>query len=130
MINRIVYTSFLLGASFASTEAQVSTPPNIVLILCDDMGFSDLGCYGSEIQTPNIDRLAENGVCFSLFKNTGRSCPSRAALLTGHYQHEAGMGWMTAVDEHRPRIQRTNYKKHPHHCRGDESEWLQHIYER
>ena len=59
MINRIVYTSFLLGASFASTEAQVSTPPNIVLILCDDMGFSDLGCYGSEIQTPNIDRLAE-----------------------------------------------------------------------
>ena len=51
MINRIVYTSFLLGASFASTEAQVSTPPNIVLILCDDMGFSDLGCYGSEIQT-------------------------------------------------------------------------------
>ncbi len=102
MINRIVYTSFLLGASFASTEAQVSTPPNIVLILCDDMGFSDLGCYGSEIQTPNIDRLAENGVRFSLFKNTGRSCPSRAALLTGHYQHEAGMGWMTAVDEHRP----------------------------
>ena len=98
MINRIVYTSFLLGASFASTEAQVSTPPNIVLILCDDMGFSDLGCYGSEIQTPNIDRLAENGVRFSLFKNTGRSCPSRAALLTGHYQHEAGMGWMTAVD--------------------------------
>ena len=97
MINRIVYTSFLLGASFASTEAQVSTPPNIVLILCDDMGFSDLGCYGSEIQTPNIDRLAENGVRFSLFKNTGRSCPSRAALLTGHYQHEAGMGWMTAV---------------------------------
>ena len=71
MINRIVYTSFLLGASFASTEAQVSTPPNIVLILCDDMGFSDLGCYGSEIQTPNIDRLAENGVRFSLFKNTG-----------------------------------------------------------
>ena len=70
MINRIVYTSFLLGASFASTEAQVSTPPNIVLILCDDMGFSDLGCYGSEIQTPNIDRLAENGVRFSLFKNT------------------------------------------------------------
>ena len=58
MINRIVYTSFLLGASFASTEAQVSTPPNIVLILCDDMGFSDLGCYGSEIQTPNIDPVS------------------------------------------------------------------------
>ena len=54
MINRIVYTSFLLGASFASTDAQVNTPPNIVLILCDDMGFSDLGCYGSEIQTTKI----------------------------------------------------------------------------
>ena len=51
--------------------------PNIVLILCDDMGFSDLGCYGSEISTPNIDRLAQEGVRFSQFKNTGRSCPSR-----------------------------------------------------
>lgn len=76
--------------------------PNIVLILCDDMGFSDLGCYGSEISTPNIDRLAQEGVRFSQFKNTGRSCPSRAALLTGRYQHEAGMGWMAEVDEHRP----------------------------
>ena len=63
MINRIVYTSFLLGASFASTDAQVNTPPNIVLILCDDMGFSDLGCYGSEIQTPNIDRLGYASAC-------------------------------------------------------------------
>ena len=101
-MNRVLYTSFLLGAGLTCIKAQTNTPPNIVLILCDDMGFSDLGCYGSEIQTPNIDSLAENGVRFSLFKNTGRSCPSRAALLTGHYQHEAGMGWMTAVDEHRP----------------------------
>ena len=62
MINRIVYTSFLLGASFASTDAQVNTPPNIVLILCDDMGFSDLGCYGSEIQTPNIQEEAAPAV--------------------------------------------------------------------
>lgn len=69
--------------------------------MCDDMGFSDLGCYGSEISTPNIDRLAEEGVRFTQFKNTGRSCPSRASLLTGCYQHHAGMGWMTAVDEHR-----------------------------
>lgn len=76
--------------------------PNIVLILCDDMGFSDLSCYGGEVRTPNIDFLAANGVRFSQFKNTGRSCPSRAALITGRYQHEAGMGWMTAVDEHRP----------------------------
>lgn len=76
--------------------------PNIVLILCDDMGFSDVGCYGGEIKTPNIDRLGMNGIRFSHFKNTGRSCPSRAALLTGRYQHEVGMGWMAEVDEHRP----------------------------
>lgn len=87
-MNRIVYTSFLLGASFASTEAQVSTPPNIVLILCDDMGFSDLGCYGSEIQTPNIDRLAENGVRFSLFK-IQEEAAQPCCFATGHYQHEA-----------------------------------------
>ena len=82
--------------------SSAATPPNIILIMCDDMGYSDLACYGGEIHTPNINYLAENGVRFSQFKNTGRSCPSRAALLTGHYQHEAGMGWMTAVDEHRP----------------------------
>ena len=76
--------------------------PNIVVILCDDMGFSDLSCYGGEVHTPNIDYLAANGIRFSQFKNTGRSCPSRAALLTGRYQHGVGMGWMTAVDEHRP----------------------------
>ena len=70
--------------------------------MCDDMGFSDLSCYGGEVHTPHIDFLAENGIRFSQFKNTGRSCPSRAALLTGRYQHEVGMGWMTAVDEHRP----------------------------
>lgn len=66
------------------------------------MGFSDLGCYGGEIETPCIDSLAYEGVRFSQFKNTGRSCPTRASLLTGRYQHEVGMGWMTAVDEHRP----------------------------
>lgn len=76
--------------------------PNIILIMCDDMGFSDLSCYGGEVHTPHIDFLAENGIRFSQFKNTGRSCPSRAALLTGRSQHEVGMGWMTAVDEHRP----------------------------
>lgn len=87
MINRIVYTSFLLGASFASTEAQVSTPPNIVLILCDDMGFSDLGCYGSEIQTPNIDRLAENGVRFSLFKKLPQPCCFTDRALSARSRH-------------------------------------------
>ena len=78
-MNRVLYTSFLLGVGLTCIKAQTNTPPNIVLILCDDMGFSDLGCYGSEIQTPNIDSLAENGVRFSLFKNTGRSCPMPAS---------------------------------------------------
>lgn len=105
-MNKFILTSLALTASAsptlaASGQTSGTSQPNIVLILCDDMGFSDLACYGGEVHTPNIDYLAEHGVRFSQFKNTGRSCPSRAALLTGHYQHEAGMGWMTAVDEHR-----------------------------
>lgn len=83
-------------------NAVAAEKPNVVLIMCDDMGFSDLGCYGSEIRTPNIDALAEEGIRFSRFKNTGRCCPSRASLLTGRYQHSVGMGWMTVIDEHRP----------------------------
>ena len=74
--------------------AEPPTRPNIVLILADDMGFSDLGCYGSEIATPNIDRLAAEGVRFTQFYNTGRCCPTRAALLTGLYSHQAGVGLM------------------------------------
>ncbi|TWT50812.1 Arylsulfatase [Rubripirellula amarantea] len=68
--------------------------PNIIVILVDDMGFSDMR-YGSEIPTPNLDELAENGVSFSQFYNTGRCCPTRASLLTGLYSHQAGVGWMT-----------------------------------
>ncbi|RMG39368.1 MAG: arylsulfatase [Planctomycetota bacterium] len=70
--------------------------PNIVLIMSDDMGFSDIGCYGGEIDTPTLDRLAANGVRFSQFYNTGRCCPTRASLLTGLYPHQAGVGWMMA----------------------------------
>lgn len=72
-----------------------SSRPNIVLIMVDDMGFSDIGPYGSEIPTPNLDALAAGGVCFSQFYNTGRCCPTRASLLTGLYPHETGIGWMT-----------------------------------
>lgn len=68
--------------------------PNIIVILTDDMGFSDIGCYGGEIETPNLDRLASEGVRFSQFYNTARCCPSRAALLTGNYSHQAGVGHM------------------------------------
>lgn len=69
--------------------------PNLVIVLVDDMGFSDIGCFGAEIPTPHLDALAENGTKFSQFYNTGRCCPTRASLLTGLYSHQAGMGWMT-----------------------------------
>lgn len=101
-MNKLLFVPIAVCGVNQYINAQSPQSPNIVLILCDDMGFSDLGCYGSEIQTPNIDKLAQEGVRFSQFKNTGRSCPSRAALLTGRYQHEVGMGWMAEVDEHRP----------------------------
>jgi arylsulfatase A-like enzyme len=78
--------------------------PNIVIILADDLGFSDLGCYGSEISTPNIDRLAREGVRLAQFYNAGRCCPSRACLLTGLYPHQAGVGHMVA-DRHTPSYQ-------------------------
>lgn len=80
----------------AHLDAQKATRPNIVFILADDMGSSDLGCYGSEIETPNLDTLARNGLQFADFHNSPRCCPSRAALMTGMYSHQAGMGMMTS----------------------------------
>jgi arylsulfatase A-like enzyme len=68
--------------------------PNIVLIMADDMGISDIGCYGGEVQTPNLNKLARNGIRFTQFYNTSRCCPTRACLLTGLYPHQAGIGWM------------------------------------
>src|SRR5438309_283438 len=85
-----VIVSILLIAGVASAADR----PNIVVILADDMGYSDIGCYGSEIETPNIDRLATGGVRFTQFYNTARCCPTRAALLTGLYSHQAGVGHM------------------------------------
>jgi arylsulfatase len=92
---------FVLFASgfHAVAAARPSDPrPNIVVILVDDMGFSDIGCYGSEIATPNLDKLAAEGLRFTQFYNTGRCCPTRASLLTGLYAHQAGVGHMT--DDH------------------------------
>ena len=70
--------------------------PNIILILADDLGYSDLGCYGGEIHTPNLDALALNGLRMTQLYNTARCCSTRASLLTGLYPHQAGVGWMTA----------------------------------
>ena len=75
-------------------QIQKSSQPNIILIMADDMGYSDIGCYGGEIETPVLNRLAENGLRFTQFYNTAKCCPTRAALMTGLYQHQAGMGWM------------------------------------
>ncbi len=69
--------------------------PNVVLILADDLGFSDLGCYGSEIETPNLDALAAGGIRFSQFYNSARCCPTRASLMTGLHPHQTGIGHMT-----------------------------------
>src|SRR5205085_1482718 len=85
-----------LSAWLAAPAFAAAAPPrpNVVLILADDMGFSDLGCYGGEIRTPHLDRLAGEGVRFTQFYNMARCCPSRAALLTGIYPHQAGIGAM------------------------------------
>lgn len=76
--------------------------PNILVILSDDMGYSDLGCFGSEINTPNLDRLANNGVRFTQFYNTARCSPSRASLLTGLYPHQANMGHLASENYTEP----------------------------
>ncbi|HWR52924.1 MAG TPA: arylsulfatase [Bryobacteraceae bacterium] len=92
-----------LTAATAGTLAgmgKAQARPNIMLIMNDDMGFSDLGCYGSEIRTPNIDGLAKHGVRFTQFYNTARCCPTRASVLTGLYPHQTGVGHM--VDNPKP----------------------------
>jgi arylsulfatase len=91
--------SLPLGSEIPLWGAETDSPrgkPNIVFILADDMGFSDIGCYGSEIETPHLDALARGGLRFTDFHNSPRCCPSRAALLTGMYAQQAGMGMMTS----------------------------------
>jgi len=83
-----------LSSLFFATAAPGAKRPNIVVVLIDDVGFSDIGCYGSEIPTPNLDRLAAEGVRFTQFYNTARCSTTRAALITGLYPHQAGMGWL------------------------------------
>jgi arylsulfatase A-like enzyme len=100
---------FLVSASLTfgtpgAVAANAAQRPNIAVILVDDMGFSDIGCYGSEIPTPNLDKLAAGGLRFTQFYNTGRCCPTRAALLTGLYSHQAGVGHMV-TDRKQPGYQ-------------------------
>jgi arylsulfatase A-like enzyme len=99
---RITSLSFALVGLMSCSETRKVTSnvakgkrPNIILIMADDLGYSDLGSFGGEIATPNLDSLAQNGVRFSRFYNTSRCCPTRASLLTGVYNHHAGIGEMT-----------------------------------
>lgn len=88
-------TACCLLSSGGLSALTAQTPPNIILILSDDMGYSDIGCYGGVIETPVLDRLAKNGLQYMQFYNTARSCPSRASLLTGLHPHQTGIGHMT-----------------------------------
>ena len=85
----------ILGVA-CSAFVTAADRPNIIVVLVDDMGFSDVGCYGGEIDTPNIDALAADGLRFTQFYNSGRCCPTRASLMTGRHPHQVGIGHMTA----------------------------------
>ncbi|HEV3302802.1 MAG TPA: arylsulfatase [Planctomycetaceae bacterium] len=87
----LIVFALLIGPA-AVRSRPPSAAPNIVLIVADDLGFSDIGCYGAEVATPNLDQLATRGVRFTQFYNAARCSPSRAALLTGLYPHQAGVG--------------------------------------
>jgi arylsulfatase A-like enzyme len=90
IIRQIILASLFF--SMTAFSQNVEKKANILIILADDMGFSDIGCYGGEIKTPHLDNLAENGLRFTQFYNTAKCSPTRASLLTGLYQHQAGMG--------------------------------------
>ncbi|MFM8401270.1 MAG: sulfatase-like hydrolase/transferase, partial [Pirellula sp.] len=91
-IHLLFLLTILCTGRLAQSQQPVQT--NFVIILSDDMGISDLGCYGGEIETSNLDSLAKGGLRFSQFYNTARCCPTRASLLTGLYPHQAGVGHM------------------------------------
>ena len=76
--------------SIAGCTPKEEKKPNVLIIMADDLGFSDLGCYGGEIKTPNLDQLAASGLRFTQFNNCGRCWPSRASLLTGFYPQQIG----------------------------------------
>jgi len=93
----------LIAATVSAHPAlarDAAARPNIIVMMADDVGFSDVGCYGGEIETLHLDRLAAGGLRFTQFYNTARCCPTRACLLTGLYPHQTGVGWMMADRGH------------------------------
>ena len=87
--------ALIAGGLALGSTVTAQEKPNIILILADDLGFSDLGCFGGEIETPVLDHLAAQGIRMTQMYNSARSCPSRANLLTGLYPHQTGLGHMT-----------------------------------
>ncbi|MFT4735685.1 MAG: arylsulfatase A-like enzyme, partial [Arcticibacterium sp.] len=92
--NKALIASFILLLFLTSarpeSQNEIKSKPNVILILADDMGFADLGCYGSEVNTPNLDKLAAKGMRFTQMHNTSKCFPSRACLLTGLYSQKIG----------------------------------------
>ena len=97
-----LYRGISLVSLLAAFPLFAADRPNILVIVADDLGYSDLGCYGGEIATPQLDALAASGVRFTQFYNMGQCCPSRAAILTGYYPHRVGLGHMTTNDLGQP----------------------------
>ena len=91
----LALAGIVLACVAGAAPLRAADRPNVVVILADDLGYSDLGCYGGEIRTPHLDALARGGLRFTSFYNGGRCCPTRAALMTGLYPHQAGVGRMT-----------------------------------
>ncbi|MFO7979742.1 MAG: arylsulfatase [Candidatus Aminicenantes bacterium] len=114
MKRRTFIKTGLVGLSSAALLPSCSKislrRPNILLVMVDDMGFSDIGCYGGDVQTPTLDKLAAGGVRFSQFYNTARCCPTRASLLTGLHPHQAGIGHMTREYEHMSEAKKGPYQ--------------------
>ncbi|TWU30672.1 Arylsulfatase precursor [Novipirellula artificiosorum] len=102
MMKSTLTTLFLMLSVFVSSSAAAvqactfaADRPNIIVVLADDLGYSDLGCYGGEIPTPHIDALAKGGARFTQMYNSARCCPTRASLMTGLYPTQAGIGDFT-----------------------------------
>ena len=99
IIRNLMVISMVMGLlPHPASGAEAAPKPNIIIILVDDMGYADLGCYGGEIRTPNIDALAKNGTRWRSFYNCAQCCPTRASLISGLYPHRAGVGDM--IDPH------------------------------
>lgn len=95
-----IFSILYLTASLTTLGVAQQKKPNIVLILADDLGYSDLGAYGGEIETPNLDRLASEGLRLREFYNNSICAPTRASLLTGQYQHKAGVGYFLMTSDY------------------------------